>query len=119
MQLLWHHGVNAGIFNAERFVALTAYDPAAHSSGMTTKGQVAPGFDADILLWDPTAEYTISAATQAMNTDYSMFEGWKVRGNTHSVYSRGELVVTGGRFNRAAPAAAKFLHRKANAGELI
>ena len=117
MQLLWHHGVNSGLLTPERFVALTAYDP-ARIFGMTTKGQVAPGFDADLLLWDPAAEYTISAATQAMNTDYSMFEGWKVRGNTHSVYSRGELVVSGGKFI-GQPGRGRFLHRKANAGDLI
>ena len=117
MQLLWHHGVNKGLLTPERFVALTAYDP-ARIFGMTTKGQVAPGFDADLLLWDPAAEYTISAATQATNTDYSMFEGWKVRGNAHSVYSRGELVVSGGKFI-GQPGRGRFLHRKANAGDLI
>ena len=117
MQLLWHHGVNAGILTPERFVALTAYNP-ARIFGMTTKGLVAPGFDADVLLWDPAAEYTISAATQAMNTDYSMFEGWKVRGNTHSVYSRGELIVTGGKFI-GQPGRGRFLKRKANAGDLF
>ena len=55
------------------------------------KGVIAPGYDADILLWDPNADYTISAATQAMNTDYSMFEGWKVKGNAAKVFSRGKL----------------------------
>ncbi len=48
---------------------------------MGKKGCIAEGFDADVLLWDPNAEYTIEAATQAMNTDYSMFEGWRVKGN--------------------------------------
>ena len=117
MQLLWHHGVNAGLLTPERFVALTAYQP-ARIFGMPTKGQIAPGFDADILLWDPEAEYTISAATQAMNTDYNMFEGWKVRGNVHSVYSRGELVVAQGKF-LGQPGRGRFLKRKANAGELF
>jgi dihydropyrimidinase len=85
---------------------------------METKGHIAPGFDADVLLWDPSAEYTISAATQAMNTDYSMFEGWKVRGNVAKVFSRGELVVDGGKFI-GEPGRGRFLKRKANAGELI
>ena len=117
MQLLWHHGVNAGLLTPERFVALTSYDP-ARIFGMPTKGRVASGFDADVLLWDPNAEYTISAATQAMNTDYSMFEGWKVRGNVHSVYSRGELVVAQGKF-LGQPGRGRFLKRQANAGELF
>jgi dihydropyrimidinase len=117
LQLLWHYGVNAGLLTPERFVALTASEP-ARIFGMDSKGAVAPGKDADILLWDPNAEYTISAATQAMNTDYSMFEGWKVKGNVAKVYSRGELVVDGGKF-LGKPGRGRFLKRKANAGELI
>jgi len=85
---------------------------------MDSKGAIAIGKDADILLWDPKAEYTISAATQAMNTDYSMFEGWQVKGNVAKVYSRGELVVEGGKF-LGKPGRGKFLKRRANAGELI
>jgi dihydropyrimidinase len=84
---------------------------------MEMKGRIAPGMDADVLLWDPEAEYTISAETHAMNTDYSMFEGWKVRGNAAKVWSRGALVVDGGKFvGRVGHG--RFVKRKANAGEL-
>jgi dihydropyrimidinase len=62
------------------------------------KGTIAPGSDADIVLWDPDAEHTISAATHHMRVDYSMFEGFKVRGNARQVYSRGELIVDGGEY---------------------
>ncbi len=117
MQLLWHFGVNAGLLTPERFVALTAAEP-ARIFGMERKGVVAPGKDADLLLWNPRAKYTISAGTQAMNTDYSMFEGWEVKGNVAKVYSRGELVVEGGRF-LGEPGRGRFIHRKANAGELL
>ncbi len=117
MQLLWHHGVNTGLLTPERFVALTAAEPAG-IFGMETKGVIAPGKDADILLWDAAADYTISAATQAMNTDYSMFEGWQVKGNVARLYSRGELVVDRGRFI-GTPGHGRFLHRRATAGELI
>ncbi len=117
MQLLWHHGVNAGLLTPERFVALTASEP-ARIFGMETKGCVAAGFDADVLLWDPNAEYTIEAATQAMNTDYSMFEGWRVKGNAKSVYSRGELVVEDGKFV-GRPGHGRFVKRRPNAGELL
>jgi dihydropyrimidinase len=117
MQLLWHHGVNAGLLTPQHFVALTASEP-ARIFGMERKGVVAPGMDADILLWDPNADYTISAATQAMNTDYSMFEGWKVKGNVAKVFARGELVVDHGEF-LGKPGRGRFLKRKANAGELI
>ena len=117
MQLLWHHGVNAGLLTPERFVELTATAP-ARIFGMAKKGVVAPGYDADLLLWDPEAEYTISAATQAMNTDYSMFEGWTVKGNAAKVYSRGTLVVDDGRFV-GTPGHGRFLRRAANAGGLV
>ncbi len=117
LQLFWHHGVNAGWLTPERFVALTSAGP-ARIFGMPAKGRVAAGFDADLLLWDPSAEYTISAATQAMNTDYSMFEGWRVRGNAAKVWSRGELVVDAGRFvGRAGHG--RFVKREAKAGELV
>jgi dihydropyrimidinase len=53
-----------------------------------------------------------------MNTDYSMFEGWKVKGNVAKVYSRGELVVDGGKF-LGEPGRGRFLKRRANAGELL
>ena len=117
MQLLWHHGVNAGLLTPERFVELTAAAP-ARIFGMAKKGVIAAGYDADVLLWDPAAEYTISAATQAMNTDYSMFEGWTVRGNAERVYSRGRLVVDGGRFVGEA-GYGRFLRRAACAGGLV
>ena len=117
MQLMWHFGVNAGLISPERFVALTSAEP-ARVFGMESKGAIAPGKDADILLWDPNANYTISAATQAMATDYSMFEGWQVQGNVAKVYSRGELIVDKAKF-LGQPGRGKFLKRKANAGELI
>ena len=116
MQLLWHHGVDTGLLTPHQFVALTSTNP-AHIFGMSKKGVIAPGYDADILLWDPNADYTISAATQAMNTDYSMFEGWKVKGNAAKVFSRGKLVVDAGKF-LGTPGHGRFLKREANAGGL-
>jgi dihydropyrimidinase len=116
LQILWHHGVNSGLLTPQQFVSLSASAP-ARIFGMTDKGVIAPGKDGDILLWDPNANYTIEAANQAMNTDYSMFEGWQVKGNVAKVFSRGELVVEAGKFLGAA-GRGKFLHREANAGGL-
>lgn len=116
MQLLWHFGVNAGLISAERFVELAAAGP-ARIFGMAKKGAIAVGMDADVLLWDPKAEYTIQAATQVMNTDYSMFEGWTVQGNAAKVWSRGALVVEDGRFV-GRPGHGRFVKRDANAGGL-
>ncbi|MGB7188596.1 MAG: dihydropyrimidinase, partial [Acidobacteriaceae bacterium] len=98
MQLIYHHGVNAGRLSLNRFVEITATAPARIFGMYPKKGAIAAGSDADIVLWDPEAEHTISAATHHMRVDYSMFEGFRVRGNTRQVYSRGELVVDGGEF---------------------
>ena len=116
MQLTWHHGVNAGRISPERFVELTAEAPARIFGMYPKKGVVAPGSDADILLWDPNAEYTIEAATQAMHTDYSIFEGFKVKGNARQVFSRGELIVDGGKFIGKV-GRGRYLHR--NLGEVL
>ena len=121
LQILWHFGVNAGKITPERFVELAATGPARIFGMEKKKGSIAVGLDADVLLWDPEAEYTISAKTQRMATDYSMFEGWKVKGNATKVWSRGELVVDNvmkpGEF-LGATGRGRFVRREANAGGL-
>jgi dihydropyrimidinase len=121
LQILWHYGVNAGKITPEQFVALSATNPAKIFGMERQKGAIAEGLDADVLLWDPKAEYTITAKTQRMATDYSMFEGWKVKGNAAKVFSRGELVVDNvaqpGKF-LGATGRGRFVKREANAGGL-
>jgi dihydropyrimidinase len=121
LQILWHFGVNSGRISPERFVELACTAPARIFGMGHRKGAVREGLDADILLWDPRADYVIAAATQCMATDYSMFEGWRVRGNAAKVFSRGELVVDNttrpGTF-LGAPGRGQFIHREANAGGL-
>jgi dihydropyrimidinase len=114
MQIVWHHGVNAGRFTPQQFVSMTSAEP-ARIFGMPQKGSIAPGKDADIVLWDPSCDYTIRAATQKMATDYSMFEGWQVRGNARHVFSRGAQVVRDGEFVGTV-GHGKFVKRQANAG---
>jgi dihydropyrimidinase len=121
LQILWHYGVNAGRLTPEKFVELCCTAPARIFGMEKQKGSLKEGLDADILLWDPDAEYTISAATQRMATDYNMFEGWKVKGNAAKVFSRGELVVDNtvqpGKF-LGATGRGRFVKREANAGGL-
>ncbi|HTD56886.1 MAG TPA: hypothetical protein VK670_15965, partial [Silvibacterium sp.] len=73
------------------------------------------GSDADIVLWDPNAEHTISAATHNMRVDYSMFEGFKVRGNARQVYLRGELIAERGMYLGKA-GRGQYLRRAARGG---
>ena len=119
LQVLWHFGVNSRRITPERFVQLSATNPAKIFGMGNQKGSIAPGLDADVLLWDPNVEYTISAATQRMATDYNMFEGWTVKGNAAKVFSRGQLVVDNvahpGKF-LGATGRGRFVRRECNAG---
>src|ERR1700760_1924010 len=114
MQIVWQFGVALGQLSPEKFVELCCTAP-ARIFGMPQKGVLAAGKDADILLWDPNANYTITVDTQSMATDYNMFEGWKVSGNARHVFSRGDLVVKDGQWV-GETGRGRFLKRVANAG---
>ena len=115
LQLLHHHGVSQGHFSINRFVELVSTAPARIFGMYPKKGVLAAGSDADLVLWDPHEEHTISAATHHMRVDYSMFEGFRVRGNARDVYSRGELIVSGGKFI-GRPGRGNYLRRAARGG---
>jgi dihydropyrimidinase len=115
LQLLHHHGVGMGNFSINRFVELVSTAPARIFGMYPRKGVLAPGSDADIVLWDAAADHTISAATHHMRVDYSMFEGFRVRGNARDVYSRGELIVSNGKFV-GKPGRGQYLRREARGG---
>jgi dihydropyrimidinase len=115
LQLIYHHGVNAGKITLERFVEITSAAPARIFGMYPKKGAIAKGADADVVLWNPNAEHLISAATHSMRCDYSMFEGWNVKGNAAKVFSRGELVADGGKYV-AATGRGQYLRREARGG---
>jgi dihydropyrimidinase len=115
LQLIYHHGVNDGKISLNRFVELTSTTPARIFGMYPRKGEIAAGSDADLVLWDPEAAYTISAATHHMKVDYSMFEGFQVRGNVRMVLSRGEVIVDGDKF-LGKPGRGQYLKRAARGG---
>jgi dihydropyrimidinase len=115
LQLIYHHGVNSGQLSLKRFVEITSTTPARIFGMYPQKGEIAPGSDADIVVWDPAVLYTISAKTHHMRVDYSMFEGFPVRGNARTVLSRGEVIVDGGEFLGKA-GRGQFLKRAARGG---
>ena len=115
LQLIYHHGVNAGRLSLNRFVELTSTTPARIFGMYPQKGEIAPGSDADLVIWDPKARHTISAKTHHMRVDYSMFEGFEVKGNARTVLSRGAVIVDNGGFH-GKPGAGRYLKRAARGG---
>jgi dihydropyrimidinase len=115
LQLIHHHGVNSGKLSLNRFVEIASTAPARIFGMYPQKGEIAPGSDADLVIWDPNAAYTISAKTHHMRVDYSMFEGFQCRGNARTVLSRGEVIVDGNRF-LGKPGRGRYLKRAARGG---
>jgi dihydropyrimidinase len=111
MPVVWHHGVNGKRFSANRFVELTATNPARIFGMYPQKGTVAIGSDADIVIWDPQQEHTISAATHHMNTDYNCYEGMTVHGWPDKVLLRGAVIVDGAEW-LGQRGSGRFIHRK-------
>jgi dihydropyrimidinase len=68
------------------------------------------GSDADIVIFDPQAEITISASTHHMNIDYNAYEGMQVKGVTETVLSRGKVIIDKDAY-RGTPGEGKFLKR--------
>lgn len=102
MQLIHDGGVNEKRITLNRWIELTSTTPAKMFGMFPKKGTIAVGSDADIVLWDPEKEFTISAHTHHMRVDYSMFEGKKVKGNVDTVISRGEIIVKDNEFHGKA-----------------
>ncbi len=98
MSLIYNGGVAQGRISLNRFVEITSTAAAKIFGLFPRKGTIAVGSDADIVIFDPNEERTISAKTHHMNVDYSAYEGFKVRGVTKTVLSRGELVIEDGKY---------------------
>ncbi len=98
LQLLHHYGVNGKRISLNRWVEIVSGAPAVIFGLYPRKGTIAVGSDADIVIWDPEQEYTISAQTHHMRVDYSLYEGFRVKGNAETVLSRGRVVVDKGQW---------------------
>src|SRR5260370_163110 len=96
MMVLYTQSVRAGRFSLNRWVELCCTNPAKLFGMYPQKGVLAPGSDADIVVWDPAAAHTISAKTQHQRTDYNLYEGMQATGMPAVVLSRGRVLVQGG-----------------------
>jgi dihydropyrimidinase len=109
MQLLYQ-GVVAGELTLERWVETCATTPAKMFGLHPRKGELAPGADADVVVYDPRGTTVLSAATHHMNVDYSAFEGIEVAGSVATVISRGEVIVDDAGFH-GRPGRGRYLKR--------
>jgi dihydropyrimidinase len=98
LKVLHGVGVSGGRFDLNRFVALTATNPARLFGLEGRKGSIAPGYDADIAIWDMNRDHVVTVANSHSNVDYNLFEGMTVRGLPEKVMVRGRMVVDGDRF---------------------
>ena len=104
-------GVNAGQLTLNRFVDLVATTPAKLFGLYPEKGTIAIGSDADVIIWNPAAELTITASALHQNVDYTVYEGRRVRGLPETVLLRGEVLVENRRFIGPSRTG-RFLRRK-------
>ncbi len=95
---LLHQGVVDGKIGLRRWIEIAAATPARMFGLYGKKGTIAPGSDADIVIYDPKARQTLSADTHHMNTDYSCYEGWEIQGRSDLVMSRGRVVIDNGAY---------------------
>ncbi|MBI3664317.1 MAG: dihydropyrimidinase [Acidobacteria bacterium] len=115
LSLVYTGGVHGGRFSANRFVQLVSTGPAKLFGLYPRKGTVAVGSDADVIVFDPNFEQTISAKTHHMRVDYSMFEGIHTKGAPKVVLSRGRVVIENNLFVGRA-GAGQFLRRRTYTG---
>ena len=95
-ELLYTAGVAEGRITKEQMCALLSENPARLYGAYPRKGVIAPGSDADIVVYDPEADTVITAQTQLSAAGYTPYEGFKTRGSIAQVYLRGTLAVDHG-----------------------
>jgi dihydropyrimidinase len=115
LSLVFTGGVGGKRFSVNRFVELVSTTPAKLFGLYPRKGTIAVGSDADLVIFDPDREETISAKTHHMRVDYSMFEGIHVKGMPRQVLVGGKLTIDNGKFvGRVGQG--QFLKRQTYAG---
>ena len=95
--LIWHFGVGEGRITPEQMCIYLSENPAKLYRLYPWKGALIPGSDADIVVWDPEAEWTMTADSMQSAAGYCPMEGTQIRGRAEQVYLRGELVAENGK----------------------
>jgi dihydropyrimidinase len=108
LTILYSEGVAKGRLTLPQLVDLVASAPARLFGMAPQKGSLTPGADADIVLFDPRKEWTMTQDSLHMASDYTSYEGVEVTGKVAKVFSRGELIVDGEEF-LGTPGRGRFL----------
>jgi dihydropyrimidinase len=116
LPVFWTQAVKTGRVSPNRFVELTATNPARIFGLYPKKGTLAIGSDADIALWDPEKELDYGLAWAHHRTDYNLYEGWKLHGYPVKVFLRGKLIVDDQNWLGEA-GGGRFVHRQV--GEIL
>jgi dihydropyrimidinase len=107
---LYTEGVARGRITVERMVDLLSTAPAL-IYGLPNKGAVRVGFDADLVVFDPQAQYTVRAADQYLPVGFTIFEGLTFTGRPSYTISQGQVIVDHGQFV-GRPGVGRFIARK-------
>jgi dihydropyrimidinase len=110
ISVLHSAGVHAGKISPNRFVALACTTPAKLFGLFPRKGTLAVGSDADMIIFDPKAEITLSKSISLSRSDYTPYEGMKVRGATWLVLQRGKIIARESKV-MGRPGSGEFLPR--------
>src|SRR5258708_36724683 len=103
-------GVRTGRISLNRMVELLATNPAKLFGLYPRKGTLAVGSDADVVVFDPHKQLTISAATHHSRSDYNLYEGTEVTGSPQVVLLRGNVLVENDELV-ASPGIGRFVKR--------
>ena len=114
MPMLWTHGVATGRLTMNEFVAVTSTNIAKILNCYPKKGAILVGADADIVVWDPDKEKTITADKQQSAIDYNVFEGKHVKGLPRFTLTRGHVAIHDGEV-RTQEGHGEFVKREPNA----
>ncbi|WP_121061963.1 dihydropyrimidinase [Chachezhania antarctica] len=113
LPMLWTYGVGTGRLTPNEFVAVTSTNIAKILNCYPKKGAVLVGADADLVVWDPEKEKTITADKQVSAIDYNVFEGKHVKGLPRFTLTRGRVAVHDGEL-RPQEGHGQFVPREAN-----
>ena len=108
MHIVWDEMVNSGLIDESAYVRVTSTSAAKIFNIYPRKGLIAPGSDADLILFDPSVEHTLRASTHHSRIDSSVYEGRKVKGKVMMTISQGKVVWENGKLH-TVPGQGRFI----------